>query len=87
MLGKLLPKDRLLVAAPEPVKRKRFNELFDKADSLEYKVAPFYDRQAKMSEQAGDKEQQEYLLRRAEECRKEAAARRAYACEHFGEKF
>ena len=85
-LGKLLPKDRLLMAAPEPVKRNRRDKLFAKAYKLQI-VASVHERDAKRYEQAGNKEQQEYLLGQAEECREEAAAWYAYACEHFAEKF
>lgn len=61
-------------------------EAFDKADILQI-VASVHERDAKRYEQAGNKEQQEYLLGQAEECRREAAAWYAYACEHFAEKF
>ena len=83
---KLLSKDRLLVEEPEPERKKRSDELFARADKLQI-VASVHERDAKRYEQAGNKEQQEYLLGQAEECRKESAAWYAYACEHYPEKF
>lgn len=87
MQGRLLPKDRLLVAAPEPVRRKRFNELFDKADELDYCVVPFIEQQIEIAKETGDEVRRESLNEHLQYCRKKSTAMREYACDYFGEEF